>query len=313
MKVSKRTLLLTLGGITVGGLLVAWNWRDQKRRAAEIGSLCNAEASAGVPLERNRSRVEDWMKARASTDEGRALVEQLHRVTPTVAASTLSTHATQAGVTACAAADGYVALARRNVRQIGLDKVCREMNPVGVERTPQATRLRVVADWARDNVKDPGVDALLAPLLQVSLETALADLRRLLADHEVHVCSLLEALASPIDAHPGPNVFLRFVRVQDAREQQVAVAVRSKLPAIIECYAEDLARTPPPPPSALAGALNVGFLVTEKGSVERTQVEETTLRPAVALCASHALATVTVGAGPATVSGGVSLDLFVVK
>ena len=94
---------------------------------------------------------------------------------------------------------------------------------------------------------------------------------------------------------------------------QVATAVRAKIPAIAECYAEDLAKTPPPPPSALAGALNLGFLVTEKGAVERPHVEETTLRPAVAVCASRALATMTVSAGPATVPGGVSLDLFVVK
>ena len=311
MKRTQRILVFTLGGITAGGLLAGWNWRDQKRRATEVGGFCNAEASAAVPLERNRDRIEDWMKGHTRTDEGRALVEQLHRSTATAAANALSAYATQASVTPCPAVEGYGALARRNARQIGLDKVCREMNPVAVERAPRATRLQVVADWARANVKDLGVDAALAPLLAVPLEAALADLRQLLADHEVHVCSLLEALASPIDARPGPNVFLRFVRVQDSREKYVAAAVRSKIPAVMECYADDLRKTPLP--AAIAGALNVTFLVTEKGGVERVRVEETTLRPAVALCASRAFETISVPAGSAAVAGGVSLDLFVVK
>ena len=79
MKRTQRILVFTLGGITAGGLLAGWNWRDQKRRATEVGGFCNAEASAAVPLERNRDRVEDWMKGHTRTDEGRALVEQLHR------------------------------------------------------------------------------------------------------------------------------------------------------------------------------------------------------------------------------------------
>ncbi len=311
MKRTQRILVLTLGGIAVGAALVGWNWRDHRRRTTEAGGFCNAEASAAVKLERNRERVEDWMKGHTRSDEGRALVEQLHRSAAPAAANALSAYATQAGVAPCPAVDGYGALARRNARQIGLDKVCREMNPVAVERAPRATRLQLVADWARSNVKDPGVDAALAPLLQVPLEQALADLRQLLTDHEVHVCSLLEALASPIDARPGPNVFLRFVRVQDSREKEIAAAVRSKIPAIMECYADDLRKTPPP--AVLAGALNVSFLVTEKGTVERVRVEETTLRPAVAACASRAFETISAPAGSAAVASGVSLDLFVVK
>jgi hypothetical protein len=310
---TKGHVTWVVGGLVLLGAAVGTLYADRRERrhyGADVAIVCHAEASSNATLDRDRYGVEEWAQTHLRTARARTLLARLRREAADVAAGELRDEST--GVGACPAVEGYESLGRRMRKQQAFDRMCREVDPRALERAPRGARVGRLLAWSGEHLGDAGaaIDPVLGPLRGAPPEKAAAELRGRLADLDIHICGMLPGLAAKTDPKPGPNVLLEMARVDDAREHEVTSALQARLPAIQNCYAAELARSP-----GLAGTLNVKLHLTSRGTIDLAlpQPDSTLQSAVVAGCAVAEMRRIAVDAGATSSTGGADFELFVVK
>lgn len=273
--------------------------------AADVRAICSSESRAETTIPRGRVVVESIARKDMHGSDGLELVDTLKSVSPEDAAINLRAAADKAGVSDCAAVASYRALSARLALQKSAARMCRDMEPTPIARTPRAARFTRVRDWARAVVADPALDALLAdvdPPGAATPEETTTRFRGALSDLEVHDCGVLAGLTSALDPLPGANAMVQSVAVQnDAREAAVAAALRAKVPDYRRCYEAGLAKD-----SSLAGTMSIKFRLNESGVIDFALVQDdsTLLATNVLGCVVDAVKTAQGPAGAAKNPGG---------
>jgi hypothetical protein len=301
---------VVVGAMALLGATVGWWYARRERQLyrGDVATLCNAQASSQTTLEHNRYRVEEWAQPRLRTTQARTFFARVRREAPEMAARDLRAASADLGV--CPATEGYESAARRVRRQTALDKLCRELDPGILERAPRGRRVGLLLAWSHAHGIGDAIESMLGALRDAPLEQAAAELRRQLAELDVHLCTMLRGVVAPANPKPGPNVLLEIATVDDARDREVASALRARLPAIERCYAAELATSP-----RLTGRLNVKLRLTPEGTIDLAlpQEDSTLQSAAVAGCAADEIRKIAVDAGAASATGGASFELFVVE
>lgn len=299
----KTRTYLTLAALA-GGASLIYVVSARRTFAADVRAICSSESRAETTIPRGRSVIESLARRDIHGSDGLELVDTLRSVSPEDAAINLKAAAEKAGVSDCPAIASYRALSARLALQKSAGRMCRDMDPTPLGRTPRAARFARVRDWARTVVADPALDALLAKQAEGggTPEETTARFRAALSDLDLHDCGVFAGLTSALDPVPGANALVQSVAVQnDTREAAVAAALRAKVPDYRRCYEAGLAKD-----ASLAGTMSIKFRLNENGLIDFALVQDdsTLLAANVLGCVVDAVKTAQGPAGAAKNPGG---------
>jgi hypothetical protein len=260
---------LIVGAVLLGGAGSYYYFVGRRAFTADVRVICSEEARSETTIVSSRIVVETNARKKLTSGEGVQLLDTMKAAQPDSAARQLHAAADSMGVTDCPAAKSYDTLAKRATTAHAADRMCRRLEPATLGRMPKAKRFAELRDWTHSNIDDVSLDELLASVDSGTLDEKLAKLRSSLSDLGIHGCGVLAGMASGVDPVTGPNALVTSAAIQlDPREAVVTAALRDKVAAFRDCYAQGLKIN-----SSIKGNVVMKFRLADSGVIDFAAVQ----------------------------------------
>jgi hypothetical protein len=261
-----------LGAVLVGGV-IAWKLLGTSYRH-DIETICNAEKGSGLGIDKDASKVTQWVRDHLGTPEGNQLYSTLGDTRLSERSKKLQDAADQNGVSPCPILESYQKLSAQGDARADVQHLCSEVSFPKLATSDDAGRLDFLEKWIDTSARSPRTKDIGAALQQAATG---ADRAKVLTDAasklDVFTCTNAKTLASPpappLTGAPLVHLFSDPQVVGGAKEDDVRKAIADLTPDLVACYQDGIARVPD-----LAGKLMVKMELDAKGRVERVAPAE---------------------------------------
>lgn len=200
------------GCALLGALLVAsvvtWKLARSTYRS-DVGSICQSERLAGMPVRRDMAGVTERTLDRLETPEGNLLLSALRDLPIAARADRLQGEARAAGIGSCPMVETYRQLAREAEYRSDVQRLCSYVTFPGLGELEDRARVEMLGEWIAEAARSERARQLGAILRRTasSAEAARA-LRDAAADIDVFACDTAKVLDVPpvrscTEAAPG--------------------------------------------------------------------------------------------------------------
>jgi hypothetical protein len=193
-------LLPIAGWAAIGASLVAGvgAWKlTVSNYAADVQTICKAEHESGFAIEKEMSRVMEWVRAHLTTPEGNKLFSDIANAQVIDRAGKLRRESSAQRIAVCPMVDAYERLAAMNAYRADLQKICSTLTLPDLEDQDDDTRLARLQDLVDTQAKSPRTRELIEPLRRAAAGARGRLLRGAAADVDVHPCDVAKAFECP--------------------------------------------------------------------------------------------------------------------
>jgi hypothetical protein len=232
-----------VGVVLVGGV-VGWKLIGSSYKG-DVETICNAEKNSGFTMQKDMSKVTQYVRAHLETPEGNQLYSALTDAKLLDRAKRLQTEANAQKLGACPSVAAYQQIAAEGEYRSDLQRLCSSMTFPKLGELDDDGRLSKLEEWIDQHARSPRTKELGEPLRQ----GAAADRAKLLRDSaskmDVFSCDVAKILEGPVLPAKGKGVPM----VRPYATPQIngpldagdlAKAVVTVTPAMNDCYKKGL-------------------------------------------------------------------------
>jgi hypothetical protein len=298
-----------LGAILVGGV-IAWKLLGTSYKH-DLETICNAEKGSGLGVDREASKVTQWVRDHLGTPEGNQFYSTLTDTRLSERAKKLQDGAAQAGVSPCPLVASYEQLAAQGDARADVQHLCSEIAFPKLLTSDEPGRVDMLQKWIDASAKSPRTKELGAALQKAAAGPERA---KVLADAasklDIFTCTNAKTLESPPPPIPTGAPTVRLYAdpqiIGGAKDEDLKKGLAAITPDLDACYADGITRRPD-----LTGKLVVKMELDGTGKVMRaTPAEDSALPdPLTASCIVNKLRTMKVQVSGPIVSFLLPLEL----
>jgi hypothetical protein len=186
-----------IGGFVLIGGIVAWKLIGSTYRS-DVDTICNAEKGSGFTIQKDMSKVTQYVRSHLATPEGNELFSTLSDAKMIDRAKKIRDEAAKEKISSCPIAAAYEQLAAEGDYRSDLQRLCSNVTFPKLAEAEDAERLGRLEDWIDRQAKSPRTKELADPLRQ----GAPADRAKLLRDTankmDIFTCDVAKTLESPV-------------------------------------------------------------------------------------------------------------------
>jgi hypothetical protein len=254
-----------IGLVLVGGV-VAWKLLGSSYKG-DVETICNAEKGSGFTIEKDSSKVTQYVRAHLATPEGNELYSTLGEAKLHDRAKRLQSTADSLKIGSCPAVASYEQVAAQGDYRADLARLCSSATFPKIGELDDAGRLAKLEDWIDKEAKSPRTKELADPLRQGGGVERAKLLRETAGKMDVFTCDLAKIIEGPIlpSKGKGPPMVRPFAAPQIngvLGNDDLAKALVEVTPAMNECYRKGLEKRPD-----LEGKLAVKLKIEPSGKV----------------------------------------------
>jgi hypothetical protein len=264
-----------VGVVFVGGV-IGWKLVGSSYKS-DVETICNAEQNSGFTMQKEPSKVTQYVRAHLATPEGNELFSALSDAKLAERAKHLKSEADAQKLSACPLVASYAQVEAEGEYRSDLQHLCSSLNFPKLAELDDDGRVNKLEDWIDQHAKSPRTKELAEPLRQGSPSARAALLRETTTKAGVYSCDVAKVLESPVlpAKGKGPPTVRPYATPQingtlDAADLGKALAAVT--PAMDDCYKKGLDKNPD-----LEGKLAVKVRFDPSGAVASTAPAEVTL------------------------------------
>jgi hypothetical protein len=172
--------------------------------AADVQTICKAEHESGFAIEKETSRVTEWVRAHLTTPEGNELFSDVANAQVIDRAGKLRRETSAQRIRDCPIIDAYERLAAMNAYRADLQKICSTLTFPDLEEQDDDARLARLRDLVDAQAKSPRTRELIEPLRRAAAGARGRLLRSAAAEVDIYRCDVAKAFESPPPEAAGP-------------------------------------------------------------------------------------------------------------
>jgi hypothetical protein len=290
-----------IAGVALVGGIVAWKLAGSSYRS-DVELVCNAEKASGFRIDRELSKVSEWVKSHLATPEGNEFFSSLGDLRVSERAVRLEQEAGNLHLKPCPLVDSYRRVAADGEYRSDLQHLCSNVAFPRLVELGDDDRLARLEDWIGGQPKSPRTRDLAEPLRQAKTGAERAKvLREAAGKMDVYSCDVAKTLEAPQALPPPAAGGVRVASTPQIngqlKEEDVARAVVEVTPALDDCYRKAAAG------AAVSGKLAVKLEVDPDGKVAKASPVDVTVddREAVA-CILQGLRTMKLPRNPGPIA-----------
>ncbi|HEY8039762.1 MAG TPA: AgmX/PglI C-terminal domain-containing protein [Polyangiaceae bacterium] len=264
-------------GVVVLGGLVAWKLLGSSYKS-DVETICNAEKGSGFTIDKDMSKVTQWVRGRLATPEGNELFSTLSDAKLADRAKRLQGEADSLKVGACPMVPAYQALAASGEYRADVQHLCSSILFPKLAELDDADRLARLQGWVDTEAKSPRTKELAGALRQAPAAERAKLLRDAATKVDIFSCDTARVLDSP-QAEPPPKgpprvrVYAEPQIVGPVKPEDLAKAIADVTPAMNDCYEKGLAKAPD-----LEARVAIKMGITTEGKVAEAGPADATIQ-----------------------------------
>ncbi len=185
-------------GIALVGGVVSWKLLASTY-AEDVTTICNAEITSGLLLDREMAKVTEWVRGRLTTRQGRELFASLRDEPLGDRARDLRAEARAASFGTCPLAESFEELQRQAEYRTDLQHLCSRFTFPGLAELAPPERVQRLAEWIDAQATTARARVLASPLRSATAR----DSRLLLAQAAAEANLLSCDVAGALEAAPS--------------------------------------------------------------------------------------------------------------
>jgi hypothetical protein len=254
-----------IGVVLVGGV-IAWKLLGSSYKG-DVETICNAEKGSGFTIQKDASKVTQYVRAHLATPEGNQLYSTLSEAKLHDRAKRLRSEAESLKIDACPAVTSYEQVAADGDYRADLQRLCSSTTFSKLGELDDAERLAKLEDWIDKEARSPRTKELADPLRQGGGAERAKLLRETASKVDVFSCDVAKTLEGPVlpSKGKGPPMVRPYSSPQVngvLPDADLAKALADVTPAMNDCYKKGLEKKPD-----LEGKLAVKVKIEPSGKV----------------------------------------------
>ncbi len=261
-----------LFGVVLLGGVVGWRLLGTSYKH-DLETICNAEKGSSLQLERESSKLAQWVRDHLGTPEGNSFYAGLGEARVQERATKLQEAADKAGVSPCPLVASYQRIAATSEARADVQHLCSDLSFPKLRTADEDARVAMLQVWTDQSARSPRTKELMATLRQAPPGAARA---KVLADaasqYEVYSCANAKSLETPPPPPGSGAPVVRLGRLQvsgGVGDEDMRKALDAANPALLGCYKDGLGRK-----SDLTGKLAYKLAIDSSGKVARVELAE---------------------------------------
>jgi hypothetical protein len=286
----------TVVGVVFVGGVVGWKLIGSSYKS-DVETICNAEQNSGFTMQKDLSKVTQYVRAHLATPEGNQLFSALSDAKLADRSKRLQGEADAQKLRSCPLVASYQQVAAEGEYRSDLQHLCSSLNFPKLGEMDDDGRLSKLLYWIDQHAKSPRTKELVDPLRQAPPAGRAALLRDAGVKMDVFSCDVAKVLEGPVlpPKGKGPPAVRPYSAPQingTLDGADLGKALAAVTPTMNDCYKKGLEKNPD-----LEGKLAVKVRFDPSGAVANTAPAEVTLGDhEVAQCILQALKGMKVGA-----------------
>jgi hypothetical protein len=265
-----------VGGVVLIGGIVAWKLIGSTYRS-DVETICNAEKGSGFTVQKDMSKVTQYVRSHLATPEGNELFSSLSDAKMIDRAKRMRDEAAKEKIASCPIVASYERVAAEGDYRADMQRLCSNVTFPKLGELDDEGRLAKLEDWIDQQAKSPRTKELADPLrLGTSVDRAKL-LRDSASKMDIFTCDVAKTLEGPILPSKGKGQPV--VRPYSAPQingvlaaDDLAKALVEVTPAMNACYKKGLDTKPD-----LAGKLAVKVKIDPSGKITGALPAEVTV------------------------------------
>jgi hypothetical protein len=172
--------------------------------AADVLTICDAEQASGFAIEKQMTRVTQWVRAHLTTPEGNELFSTIADTRVVDRAAQLRREATGRKIAVCPMVDAYERLAAQNEYRADLQKICSPLTFPDPGEQDDDMRLARLQAFVDTQAKSPRSRELVDSLRNAAAGARGKLLRTAAAEADIYRCEMARTFESPPPEAVGP-------------------------------------------------------------------------------------------------------------